>query len=272
MAGFLLCDCEAPRGANRCDNNTTPQPSWRNRPPSTTQAERTNTPYGLDLIRVTDEQEQDPILRQAERALGRRLTPAELAPIGTLNDVSEEARAITAALPGLLRIWFLQKLVDESERDDIRDYLEHVVDGGVPAERWRRGGILLADFGLPDMLQRETADILGVIPIDGGTWRRRPVSREAWERHAGFVGAPAVERPDLDRRFQPPRHVMRFHTPGRVFEREDMPERRARRWIAARIARATRRFQRRRWRAIRWAWSAPCSRTSGRSVSMRPSR
>jgi hypothetical protein len=190
-----------------------------------------------------DAQEPDPVLQEVEHVLGRPLSAAELAPVGTLDDLPPQSRAIAAQLPGILRIWFLRKLVDRSERGDIQDYVDDVIDGDVPAAQWRRGGILLADFGLPDLLERPTADILGVIPLDGGIWRRRPVSRRAWETRAGFAGAPGVERPDLDRRFEAPPHVMRVSTRGLDLEPEDAPERRARRWIAARAAHATRRFR-----------------------------
>jgi hypothetical protein len=171
-----------------------------------------------------------------ERALGRPLTEQERTPVGRLDDLPESARAVAAALPGILRKWYLRSLVDDDERPFVDSYIEDVIDGEGAHERWGRGGLLLPTFGLPDLLTRDVADILAAFPLDGGAWRRWPVTRERWDARDGLVGAPAVDRPDLGRHVTLPPHVMRVRS-DIALEPEPAPERLARRWIASRVAR-----------------------------------
>ena len=122
--------------------------------------------------------------------------------------------------------------VTMEDRPYLELFVQEVVFGTIPAERWMRGRILVPDFSLGDLVLQPGAALLD--PVAGGGWTRIVPSAEAWQGRLPWLGALCRAEPHADYRSAIPAHTVSIAevpvegiSDGRVA---------LRRWIAARLA------------------------------------
>lgn len=176
--------------------------------------------------------------RRLEERLGRPLEKATEASIRDLNavprDLIEEAR--TLGDPMLARA-LLAHYLPSSDRPHLMLFVQDVVFGGEPPERWLRGRVLAPDWSLTDQLLRSRDALLE--PIGGTAMCRVRPRIESWTAGSSVVGAPA--RPDDSATYRtqtvPSTISLQLTVPVEPILRLDVA---VRRWIAARLARVLR--------------------------------
>lgn len=180
---------------------------------------------------------------EIEQIIGRPLAEEELGSVSHLNRfppaLLDEARRIMSPL---LRHCFLRMLVEPGSRCEVRRFDEAVFEQGNDAATWRRGGLLVPWFTAQELIVRPISDILAPLGHSPGrSWVRMPVDGEGWRRNEWHMGAPAVERPELDYRSVVALHAMRFLGSWPGLEAVVDVAVATRRWIAARVAQEARR-------------------------------
>jgi hypothetical protein len=134
---------------------------------------------------------------QLQEKLGRPLSAEQRASISHLNDVSVDLVAEAKRLndPDLAEALIAYYLTP-GHRRFIGPYVQDVVVGTTPPQRWRRGGVLVPDFNLGDQLTLDQRDLLAPI---GNQFDVRITPRLAdWIAGVSWVGSPARPQPDAD--------------------------------------------------------------------------
>jgi hypothetical protein len=163
-------------------------------------------------------------------------TPADRGAVRRLDAFPPALLDEARRLPEHLVHPYLMHVTTQQDRRHLPAFAEQIVrDGGDPAAFGRRG-LLMPSLSVAEALEQPVARLLGRIPGPGDGWRALPIDRERWENGDDFVGAPVLERSDLDYRWQPPPGVLVLRQDAEELPREPRPDRRLRRWVAARTA------------------------------------
>jgi hypothetical protein len=186
---------------------------------------------------------QEHIRAQIESAIGRPLSPDEQASVSNLNEVPAAVIDAATRLQPIARQVYLRYVTV----DDLHRYLPvfetDVVENKVPAEAWCKGGMILPDFTIADLLGLSVADLLA--PLErrpDEPWLRLPADRLSFDSHDPYCGAPGLQRPTMDYAWQEPPHVYRVILSTTVPEPVDDIVVATRRWVASRAAAAARAF------------------------------
>jgi hypothetical protein len=167
-----------------------------------------------------------------ERRLGRALAPADRGSIASLNDVPEalveEARRLGS--PALAHA-LIAHFIDPGSSRFLKGFIFDVVERGQEARNWRRGGMLVPDPTLAEMLTTPR-DIL-LAPIAGFSGKRIVPDLESWRTGSPSVGSPAWQWPDADYRSLTPPGAARLST-GPLEQAGDEVVT-VRRWTAGRL-------------------------------------
>lgn len=175
-----------------------------------------------------------PGVSELEAALGRSLPHGERGSIASLNDLPDAVIAEAKRLPST---WLVRGLIEYycglACRPYLSAFIEKVVEGGEPANVWRRGDVLVPDAAIADQLCLPRDALLG--PIGGFHGERIVPSLESWKAGTAWVGAPAHARPDADYRTPVSAGAVNLVRP----KLETAPDAAStvRRWTASRVAR-----------------------------------
>jgi len=172
------------------------------------------------------------VLADLERRIGRLLSPADRDSIANLNDVPDALIAEARKLHPFVARDLLAYYTTSSNRPHLRRFLEDVVFGTESVKLWERGGVLVPDVSLGDLLCKSRIVLLA--PIGSRSDVRIVPRLASWQSGSQWEGAPA--RPWPEKNYQS------HDVPGTVSlikpELEPMPNLAVgiRRWIAGRLA------------------------------------
>lgn len=156
--------------------------------------------------------------------------------IEDLNSIPEETLEQARRLPAGDRHEFLWLLVKPRSRAFLERFIQDVVDGGAEARTWGRGKILVADWSLPELLERTVSEVVAGLgePGEGGWFS---VDLELFQgSFEPSTGAPAVLRRDMKYSCSAPEGAAAMlldAVPVRAVRSVDIA---VRRWMAYRVS------------------------------------
>lgn len=168
-----------------------------------------------------------------ERKLGRKLDSKLRGSLANLNEIPDSWLKDAAALKNPLLVEELLRYLTRSEcHPFLQSFIQDVVFGGVPAQIWRRGRVLVPSLSLADQLTRDRSSLLK--PIGGEFHVRIVPDLQDWQAGVAWVGAPAKSEPAAD--YRSPEAEGAASLAAAHTEPVADPAVALRRWIAARLA------------------------------------
>lgn len=171
---------------------------------------------------------------ELESALGRALPPGDRGSVASLNDLPED---VVEQAKSLLSVRLVRQLLEYycglQCRPYLPDFIEKVIAGHAPANRWRRVDGLVPAQSLSAQLCLDREALLA--PLGGYSGMRIVPDQASWKAGTSWVGAPVRSRRDADYRSAAPQDAVSVVSPAiEAAPDEDVT---VRRWIASRIAR-----------------------------------
>lgn len=169
-----------------------------------------------------------------EMALGWVLAPEERGSVASLNELPSNLVAQARNLQSTLLVrQLLEYYCGLQCRPYLADFVDKVIDGQEPANRWRRVDGLVPAPSLASQLCLAREALFA--PLGGYPGARLVPDRASWEAGTQWVGAPVYFRQDADYRNAIPQGAVNVINP--TIEEAPDEDVTVRRWIASRIAR-----------------------------------
>lgn len=156
--------------------------------------------------------------------------------ITDLNDTPKSLIEQARSLQGLARQRLLRINVSAANHQYLDWFTREVIDGEVEAQEWGRGGILVPEFSLTELLSLPAREILDPLhKDDSAPWQRVQFDSVIDDRNP-YGGAPALLDRSLKYSWRPSGHVTKISTSAAGLLELTEITIPLRRWIAFRIS------------------------------------
>ncbi|MBG0562872.1 hypothetical protein [Actinoplanes aureus] len=135
------------------------------------------------------------------------------------------------------RQMFFWRVVSPENRAYATKFISDVVDGGVPAEDWARGCVVVPELPVRELLGLSAEQILEPLSVTGDAVRARVAFAGSAQAPSPYGGAPAAEFAEADYRWSPPRRgAIKIATGAVELLPITRPDVAVRRWVTYRFA------------------------------------
>lgn len=156
-----------------------------------------------------------------------------------IDDLNRTPRALieeARASQGFARLRLLRSRITHPNYPFLDRFIREVVDGDVSPEEWGRGGILVPDLSISELLEISPAAFLHPLRRTNFSNWKYVEMEEAIDRHDPNAGAPAALYDDLHYSWRPPENVVRISPKAAKLSPAEEITIIVRRWIAFRVS------------------------------------
>ncbi|MGC5533247.1 hypothetical protein [Streptomyces sp. SR-10] len=150
----------------------------------------------------------------------------------TPRSLIEEAREAQ----GFARLRLLRSRITHPNYPFLDRFIREVVDGDASPEEWGRGGILVPDLSISELLETSPPAFLHPLRRTNFSKWKYVMMEGAIDRHDPSAGAPAALYGDLHYSWRPPENVVRISPKAAKLSPAEEINIVVRRWIAFRVS------------------------------------
>ncbi|MEU9760055.1 hypothetical protein AB0D98_09805 [Streptomyces sp. NPDC047987] len=156
--------------------------------------------------------------------------------ISNLNQVPDHFIKESRRVHGFERVRLLRENVTPANYPFLDRFSREVIDGHAAPDEWGRGGILVPDLRLSELLEKSASEILTPLAKpENAEWSYVGFD-QATDQYDPNGGAPAAIRADLHYSWTPPENVVRISLDAVTLNHAEDIQISIRRWIAFRVS------------------------------------